>query len=328
MKYFESILPLGMDAADFALLLVALAAVVSVVAVWNVLLVRDPMAARLRSLGDRREALKAGIMTPTRRRESRRVQGISFMREIVQRLKLLKWQRSAALTQKLATAGWRSRDAVVVFLFFKAATPVLLATVAALVLFGTSLYQMPQMAKMLAIGVAGLIGFMGPDILVKNMAQKRQQALRKAMPDTLDLMVICAEAGLSIDATFSRVAREMALTAPVMADEMGLTSIELGFLPDRSKALHNLNARTDMTEIRGMVNTLLQTEKFGTPLAQALRVLSAEFRNERLLRAEEKAARLPAVLTVPMIIFILPCLFIVLLGPAALRTIDALSGLN
>jgi tight adherence protein C len=131
---------------------------------------------------------------------------------------------------------------------------------------------------------------------------------------------------LSLDAMLKRVAEEFSTSCPELAEELQLTSLEVGFLPDRRQALQNLNNRTDMPGIRGVVNALIQSDKYGTPLAQSLRVLSAEFREERMLKAEEKAARLPAMLTVPMIIFILPPLFIVLIGPAILRVIDALSG--
>jgi tight adherence protein C len=150
--------------------------------------------------------------------------------------------------------------------------------------------------------------------------------LRKQLPDALDLLVICAEAGLSLDAALTRVARELGGSAPQLADEFGLTSVELGFLPNRRQALLNLAKRTDLASVRGVVNTLVQTERYGTPLAHALRVLAAEFRDERMLKAEEKAARLPATLTVPMILFILPTLFLVLIGPAIIRTLETLHG--
>ena len=319
-------LPAGTSPETAILISVAIAALVNVIVFYNVLLVRDPLGPRLKAMQERREALKAGLIGPVRRRE-RQVKGLGVMRQIVNRLKLMRWQRTQSAPQRLAMAGWRSKDALVVFLFVKFAVPVLFAGIATFVLYGLGLYELPTVAKLSAIAVFAGIGFYLPDILVKNQATKRQHAIRKAMPDALDLMVICAEAGLSVDATFTRVAREMAHAAPVLSDEFGLTAIELGFLPDRTKALHNLNNRTNMPEVRGIVNTLIQTEKYGTPLAQALRVLASEFRDERLLRAEEKAARLPAVLTVPMIIFILPCLFIVLLGPAAMRTMDALQGI-
>ena len=141
-------------------------------------------------------------------------------------------------------------------------------------------------------------------------------------------MVICAEAGLSLDATFQRVSNEIGSTYPDLADELSLTSVELSFLPERRAALEGLGSRADMPGLRALVNTLMQTERYGTPLSQALRVLAGELRNERLMRAEEKAARLPAILTVPLIVFVLPPLFIVLLGPAVLNTIDALRGLG
>jgi len=150
--------------------------------------------------------------------------------------------------------------------------------------------------------------------------------MQKGLPDALDLMVICAEAGLSLDATLNRISHELEASWPELAEEFGITAAELTFLPDRRQAFDNLNARTNMASIRGVVNTLLQTAKFGTPLAHSLRVLAAEFRDARMIRAEEKAARLPALLTVPLILFILPTLFIVLLGPAALGIIDTFSG--
>ena len=146
------------------------------------------------------------------------------------------------------------------------------------------------------------------------------------MPDALDLLVICAEAGLSLDAALVRVSRELEMTWPELSEEFAITAAELTYLPERNAAFDNLNARTNMASIRGVVNTLLQTAKFGTPLAQSLRVLAAEFREARMTRAEEKAARLPAMLTVPMIVFILPTLFIVVLGPAVLSILDTFSG--
>ncbi len=160
-------------------------------------------------------------------------------------------------------------------------------------------------------------------MVIKNTTQKRQDTIRKSLPDALDLMVICAEAGLSLDATLSRVSQEMELACPELADELGLTGLELGFLPDRRKALQNLATRIDLPVVRGVVNTLIQAEKYGTPLAQSLRIMSGESRNERIMKAEEKAARLPALLTVPMIIFTLPPLFVVLIGRAILNTMDA-----
>ncbi len=174
--------------------------------------------------------------------------------------------------------------------------------------------------------VAGtLVGsYKAPDLWLSNKVKKRSDAVRKGLPDALDLLVICAEAGLTVDAAFNRVAKELGKAYPELGDEFGLTAIELGFLNERRQAFENLATRVDLEAVRGVVTTMIQTEKYGTPLASALRVLSAEFRNERMMRAEEKAARLPAIMTVPLILFILPTLFIVILGPAACSISDNL----
>jgi len=174
------------------------------------------------------------------------------------------------------------------------------------------------------IMAAGLVflGLKMPDIFVSNAKQKRTTAIRKGLPDALDLLVVCAEAGLTLDSALNRVAKELGRATPELGDEFSLASIELGFLPERRQALLNLSDRVDLPALRGVVTTLVQSERYGTPLATSLRVLSAEFRNERLMQAEEKAARLPATLTIPLILFILPTLFVVLLGPAACKVVD------
>jgi tight adherence protein C len=226
----------------------------------------------------------------------------------------------------LAQAGYRSRDAVVAFQFAKIVAPVVLGVIAVVILYGVGAYELSAPVRVLVCFGAVIFGLFLPDIYLKNITDKRRNTIRKALPDALDLMVICAEAGLSLDATLKRVSEEFGRACAPLADELALAALELGFLPDRRQALRNLDVRTGVPGIRGMVNSLLQADKYGTPVAQSLRVLAAEFRDERMLRAEEKAARLPAMLTVPMIIFILPPLFVVLLGPAVLRTMDALRG--
>ena len=200
----------------------------------------------------------------------------------------------------------RSRDAIVVFLFFKVVMPVLLGAVAFLLVY---LLQIGDLAPThAAAGRAGgaILGFFAPELYVSNLTKKRQLALSKGLPDGArpagDLRRIRPLARRRAGAGRQRDRRRQ----PELAEELSLTSIELGFLPDRRQALLNLNRRTNLPSIRGVVNTLMQTEKYGTPLSQSLRVLANEFRDQRLLKAEEKAARLPATLTVPMILFILP----------------------
>lgn len=318
-------IPAGLAIEDLIAISAAIAVAVSAVAVWQALLVRDELTPRLKALAERRAALKANMLASTPR--TRRKASETLMHGVVAKLNLLRGREADKARIALAQAGIRSKDAVVTFLFFKTVMPFVLGVVAMTVLEWLQLIQLAEPYRMPAALAAVLIGFLAPGIVVKNKADKRRAAMQKGLPDALDLLVICAEAGLSLDSALTRVAREIGPSCPQLADELGLAAVELGFLPERRQALENLNQRTNMPSIRGVVNTLQQTEKYGTPLAQSLRVLAAEFRNERLMKAEEKAARLPAILTVPMIIFILPPLFIVLIGPAILRTIDALRGM-
>ena len=222
--------------------------------------------------------------------------------------------RSAALA--LAQAGWRGADALVLLLVARLVLPVVAGVMGWLVL------RQAGVAAASALAVAALLVVVAsrvPTLFVQNAAAKRRIKLQMALPDALDLFVICAEAGLSLDAAMRRVAREMAPGAPEIADELALTAVELGFLPRRGDALANWAARVPLASVRGMVNILAQTERYGTPLAQSLRILATEFRSARMMAAEAKAARLPAVLTIPMIIFVLPPLFIVLIGPAIIQ---------
>lgn len=320
-------LPFGITPDDIIAFLAGIVAFVSVYAVWNGLIAKDPLSGRLKMLNARRSELKAEMLSTRRRNKDKDTKSVDFMRQVVGKLKLLGSAQSAKIEKSLAQAGIRSRDGVVIFLFFKVVLPIVLATIAVVLFYGLQLYDLPPMARLAISLMAVLLGFYAPDLYVRNLGSKRQHMLRKGLPDALDLMVICAEAGLTLDASLNRVARELGTSWPELGEEFGLTAIELGFLPDRRRALHNMIDRTGLPGIRGMVNTLLQSEKYGTPLAQSLRVLASEFRDERMMRAEEKAARLPATMTVPLVIFVLPALFVVLIGPAIIGTIDNLSKL-
>lgn len=319
----QDVMPFGLDPIDVITIMAAVTAFLVVFAVYSAALSRDPMRGRVKALQDRRDALKAGLMTPQRRRKPiKKVDSVDAMRQVVSKLQLLQSEQTRKVSQMLVQAGWRSKDAVVVYMFFKMVLPILIAIVMVILLFGMNMFaDKPMMRMMVGLGSI-LFAFLGPDIYVKNAISKRVTEIRKALPDALDLLVICAEAGLTLDAALNRVSREMAHTCAELADEFSLTAIELGFLPDRRHALQNLTDRVRLDAMRGVVTTLIQTEKYGTPLAMSLRVLSAEFRNERMMKAEEKAARLPATMTVPLILFILPTLFIVLLGPAACKVAD------
>ncbi len=321
----EAYLPAGTSIEDVLIIMSALSAGSVAVSIWFTLLYKEPGVRRAKLIAAQRTALRSAVIGPRRRQE--RLPTIGLMRRVVDRLNLLKSGQAEQIALKLMRAGWRSKDAIIRYLFAKLALPLSFGVLVVFFLYGLDPYDLQPPTK-LGIALASVIfGAYLPDILIKNKTQKRQDTIRKAMPDALDLMVICAEAGLSLDATLNRVSQEMELACLELADELGLTGLELGFLPDRRKALQNLALRVDLPVVRGVVNTLMQAEKYGTPLAQSLRIMSAESRNERLMKAEEKAARLPALLTVPMIIFILPPLFVVLLGRAILDVMDAFVGM-
>jgi tight adherence protein C len=322
MNKLDPFLPFGLTADSLLVILVAGLAFISVLAVWYGLLEHHPMERRAKMLSERRDQLRSAMLRDKPRK--RRSESLGAMRQVVNALKLMQSQQSDKLNDRLAQAGLRSRDAIVVFLFFKVATPVLLGAVAFLLVYLLQVGDLSPAGRLLAV-VGGIgLGFFAPELYVSNLTKKRQVALSRGLPDALDLLVICAESGLSLDVALERVANEIGGANAELAEELSLTSIELGFLPDRRQALLNLNRRTNLPSIRGVVNTLMQTEKYGTPLSQSLRVLANEFRDQRMLKAEEKAARLPATLTVPMILFILPVLFIVLTGPAIIKVMDTL----
>lgn len=292
---------------------------ITLLAFAQALMPNDPMAARLRSHKKRRDTLREELLGNTAA-EARRAARITSLKQVLDRLKLLRGDEARKTSEQLAQAGWRSRDALAIYLGIRLAAP-FVGAIGSLVSVWLFVPELAGMNRMMAVvGAVLLFGF-APVFGLKRAIKRRQSFLRKQLPDALDLLVICTESGLSMDAAFARVARELGFSSPHLADEIGLTSVELGFLPNRRQALQNLAKRTDLAAVRGVVNTLVQTERYGTPLAHSLRVLSAEFRDERMLKAEEKAAKLPAILTVPMILFILPVLFVVLIGPAIINVI-------
>ena len=319
---------LGFDVIFVGTILAGIAAVAVMFAIYAAITVRDPMAKRVKALNDRREQLKAGIMTGARKRASivRKNETTDKMRDFLSTLKVLQASQLATAQQKLAQAGIRKKEWAVAVIFGRMVAPIVMGILAGLYIYLFNMFpEWGSMKKFFAFAAAVGAGYKGPDIFVQNLIGKRTDAIRKGLPDALDLLVICAEAGLTVDAAFGRVARELGRAYPELGDEFTLTAIELSFLTERRQAFENLAYRVNLDSVRGVVTTMIQTERYGTPLASALRVLSAEFRNERMMRAEEKAARLPAIMTVPLILFILPVLFIVILGPAACSIADAFS---
>tara|TARA_R110000851_G_scaffold69612_5_gene155837 strand:+ start:2300 stop:3289 length:990 start_codon:yes stop_codon:yes gene_type:complete len=319
---------MGVDVLWVATILAAVAAAAVVFAIYAAVTVRDPMAKRVKALNARREQLKAGIMASTTKKRAKLVQqndATDRMRNILSSLQVLQDTQVKEAQQKLAQAGIRSKDLAFLIIFSRMVLPILLGGGAALAIYGFNyLGDWSDLKRFGVFAGATILGYKGADIYVNNLITKRTDLIRKGLPDAIDLLVICAEAGLTVDTAFARVSKELGSAYPELADEFSLTSIELGFLTERRQAFENLSYRVALDHIKGVVTTMIQTEKYGTPLASSLRVLSAEFRNDRMMRAEEKAARLPAIMTVPLILFILPTLFIVILGPAACSISDAM----
>jgi len=318
---------LGVDVILVGTILAGIAALAMIMAIYAAVTVKDPMAKRVKALNERRAELKSGMITQSsRKRQSltRRTDTSDKMKETLQGMKVLQESQVKMIQQKLAQAGYRNKELAIYIIFARMVLPVVLGMVGVVLFYWTDMFpDWGSMKRFFGFAALVALGYKGPELYLANVSAKRTAAIQKGLPDALDLLVICAEAGLTVDASFNRVARELGRAYPELGDEFALTAIELSFLTERRQAFENLAYRVNLEAVRGVVTTMVQTERYGTPLASALRVLSAEFRNERMMRAEEKAARLPAIMTVPLILFILPVLFIVILGPAACSISDA-----
>ena len=318
---------LGFDVLWIGSILAGLAAMAVLFAIYTAVTIRDPMQKRVKALNERRDELKSGILTQSARKRAslvRKSETTDWMKEALDKLNVLQQSQLEVIQQKLFQAGIRRKELGIVVIFARMVLPIVLGGTTAFLVYGINYFpEWGSFKKLMAFAAALGIGYKGPEIYIGNIITKRTDAIRKGLPDALDLLVICAEAGLTVDAAFNRVARELGRAYPELGDEFALTAIELSFLGERRQAFENLAYRVNLEAVKGVTTTMVQNERYGTPLASALRVLSAEFRNERMMRAEEKAARLPAIMTVPLILFILPVLFVVILGPAACSIADA-----
>ncbi len=317
---------LGVDVIMAGSLLAGLAAAAVLLAIYTAVTIRDPMAKRVKALNDRREELKAGIVIAASRKRAsivRRNDTTDRIRSFLQRLSVLQDSQLKVAQQKLAQAGIRKKEWGVAIILARMISPIVLGGLTAIMIYGVNYFPLwSDLKRFMAFAAILIFSYKLPDIWLSNLVGKRTSEIRKGLPDALDLLVICAEAGLTVDAAFARVSRELGRAYPELGEEFSLTAIELSFLTERRNAFENLAYRVNLEAMKGVVTTMIQTERYGTPLASALRVLSAEFRNDRMMRAEEKAARLPAIMTVPLILFILPTLFVVILGPAACSISD------
>ena len=276
---------------------------------------------RVRAATGKRQGRVAAVSAKPKNTQMQQ-SALAMMRASTGRLAILKGGALSQTKRLLVSAGFRSRDAIVVYTFFKLVMPLVFLAGAALYVYGLDPIGKGPLFDAAAVMAAALAGSKLPDILLKNVQQKRLDSVRKGLPDALDMLVICAEAGLSSDAALKRVVAETTRKSSVLGEELNQTALELSFMPERRQALEILVERTPLPSVTAFANTMIQAEKYGTPLAKAFKVLSQEQRTERMLKAEEKAGRLPATMTVPMMIFILPALFIVLIGPAVLDILD------
>lgn len=289
---------------------------------------RGDLDKRMKSVALEREQMRARERArlnaeAAQSKASLRAQHNTSVRQVVERLNLREALVDANTMNRLRQAGYRSQNALNVFLFARFVLPFLFLAIAAFYIFYLGfLGDKPLPMRVLATVVIAYIGFYAPNIFISNKVSKRQASIRRAWPDALDLMLICVESGISIEVAFKRVADEIAMASTELAEELVLTTAELSFLQERRQAYENLGARIGLDTVKSVTQALIQAERYGTPLAQALRVLAQECRDQRMNEAEKKAAALPPKLTVPMILFFLPVLIAVILGPAGIQVSD------
>jgi tight adherence protein C len=242
-----------------------------------------------------------------------------YMKRAVDNFNLSKWVGQEQAHAMLMQAGYRGQAPYITYLFFRMTMPVLMLVASAFYIFVVIDLQYPPMLKVAMCIGAAYFGMYSPNLFLKNKIGRRQLSIKRAFPDALDLLLICVESGMSIEAAFRKVSEEVGSQSVALAEEFTLTTAELSYLPDRRQAYENLAQRTGLEGVKAVCLALQQSERYGTPLATTLRVLAQENRDMRMSEAEKKAAGLPPKLTVPMIVFFLPVLFVVILGPAAIR---------
>lgn len=304
------------------MLLAAAAAFATVLTVTMPLLSRDRMSHRMKSMATERDKMRAARMAEfTRDGQTGRLRQTpkGFMQEIVNRLNLRKAFDSEEVRDLLKMAGLRGQAPLVAYMFFRLVMPIIVTIFALVYLFAIANLQHPPIAKFGMAIAAGYVGFYLPNVFLKNLVQKRQSSIIQSFPDALDMLLICVQAGMSIEAAFGKVSKEVSNQSLELAEEFSLTTAELSYLQDRRVAFENLGKRTGIAGIKAVATALIQAERYGTPVGQALRVMAKESRDARMSEAERKAAALPPKLTVPMIVFFLPVLFVVILGPAILQ---------
>lgn len=279
---------------------------------------------RMKSVATRRDELKRRSRQALAKEGGLRHSNEGFHKDVVDKLNLAKMLEDPKVIDKMAQAGYRGPKPLNTFYFFRFASPFIFLAVAGFYVFVINDFGLPLMTRVTITMAAAVIGFYAPNIFLSNRIAKRQLSIMQAFPDALDLLLICVEAGMSIEAAIQKVSQEIGGSSIDLAEELSLLSAELSYLPERRQAYEGLAKRTNHAGVKSVATAMVQAEQYGTPLASALRTMAKENRDLRMSAAEKKAASLPAKLTVPMIVFFLPVLFVVILGPAIIQIQDTM----
>ncbi len=301
--------------------LAAVSAFATVLTIALPLLERDRIGQRMKVMAVERDKMRAARLAEMAAKDGKgrlRQAPKGYMQQVVNALDLRSRFDNDEARNKLKMAGLRSQAHLVAYMFFRVALPPMLFVFSLIYLFAAGFQYPPAVKMLISLGV-GVAGFYFPNVFLENRVQKRQQSIRQAFPDSLDMLLICVQSGMSVEAAFARVAKEASSQSIELAEELSLTTAELSYLQDRRIAFENLGKRTGIPGVKAVATALIQAERYGTAVGQALRVMAKENRDMRFAEAEKKAAALPPKLTVPMIIFFLPVLFVIIMGPAVMQ---------
>jgi tight adherence protein C len=320
---FDLIIEKLHDPRFLAMCFAAIAAIATVLTFAMPLIVGDSLERRMKSVALEREKMRQRERERMARNEkvALRSSPKAYMQTVVEQFNLSKWVGQEAAREKLTQAGYRGQGPYVAFLFFRMIVPLVVLVGSLIYVFLILNLDQPPTVKIGICVIATWLGMQLPFLFLKNKISHRKLSIMRAFPDALDLLLICVESGMSIEAAFKRVSEEIGSQSIPLCEELTLCTAELSYLPDRRQAYENLAKRTDLDGVKAVCLALQQAERYGTPMAHTLRVMSQENRDMRMSEAEKKAAALPPKLTVPMIVFFLPVLFVVILGPAAIKAI-------
>lgn len=307
------------DPRFVGMVLTGIATAATAFALLQPILEPDKLGKRMKLVGEEREEIRRRERELMSTKTTLRVAPKAYMKRVVEQFNLNRWLGTETAKKQLAMAGYRSAGAETGFLFFRLVMPVAMLIASIFYLFVLQVLDQPIMVRVVIVIAATLLGIKAPELYLMNTTKKRQAEIRRAWPDALDLSLICVESGMSVEHAFRKVGVEIATQSVALGEELAVMTAELSYLPDRRMAYENVANRIGLDQVKAVTTALIQAERYGTPVGQALRVLSQESRDQRMNEAEKKAAALPPKLTVPMILFFLPVLFVVILTPAVIQ---------